>query len=70
MIKLRRSPYGPRCVVCQRKNTLLMRVSAGEWPDTSHRWSCWRPWHIRQAGKLAEQSAQRKSAFRERWLVS
>jgi hypothetical protein len=60
---------GHRCVVCGRENTLLVRLSAGRFPDTSHRWSCWRPSHLRRAGQLAERSAQAKAAFRERWGI-
>lgn len=57
------------CSVCKRRNTLLIQWAAGSFPDTSYRWSCWRPWHIAQATRDAGQAAQRKQAFRERWNI-
>lgn len=57
------------CVVCKRRNTLLVQWASGSFPDTSYRWSCWRPSHIRQALRQAKASSEGKAAYRQRWNI-
>lgn len=66
---INRSPNA-RCSTCGRRNTFLVRLTAGTFPWDAHKWTCLRPSHIRAAGKAAEKSSARKRAFCERWGVA